>query len=212
MSVAASGQVINSGAMNATSGSTGAGTAAVTRPAPTRNAANAAIAGAPDLPTEPPTTSTWPKLPLLAVAARGVCVSESAEPAHVRFEFRDHRLFRRTDGRDDDGLRPMPRELAEDVRRFGRCKSNDRIGGKDRTGHRCAGLIRRPAAGQVNGENGSLAALDPFERGQSQAFERRLEAGADNGIEDQVGFERGLVLGQVFRLLDDVDQAVRRDW
>jgi len=61
--LAASGKVINSGAMAATSGSTGAAPAAVTSPAPARSAARDAIAGAPDLPTEPPTTSTCPKLP-----------------------------------------------------------------------------------------------------------------------------------------------------
>jgi len=55
---ATSGQVINSGAMAATSGRIGAGTAAVTRPAPVRSAPRDVMAGAPDLPTEPPTTST----------------------------------------------------------------------------------------------------------------------------------------------------------
>src|ERR1035437_4274671 len=87
--VAVSGQVISSGATAATSASAGAGTAAVTSPAPARNAPRAASAGAPDLPpavpSVPPTTSTCPKLPLLAVAGRGVCVSESADPAHSKF-------------------------------------------------------------------------------------------------------------------------------
>ena len=80
-----SGHVINSGAIVATSGKAGAGTAAVTRPAPERKAANADIEGAPDLPPAvpnvPPTTSTWPKFPLLLSTARGACARASAEPA-----------------------------------------------------------------------------------------------------------------------------------
>ncbi len=86
--VAASGQVISSGANDATTGSAGAGTAAVTSPAPARIAARAAMAGAPALPPAvpnvPPTTSTWPKLPLLAADARGACASASDEPAQSR--------------------------------------------------------------------------------------------------------------------------------
>ena len=69
------------------------------------------------------------------------------------------------------------------------------------------------SAGQPEGRStariGRVAALDPLERRQRQAFQRRLEAGADNGVDDQIGFERGFVPGQVFGCLDDVDEAVR---
>src|SRR5580658_6087189 len=67
--------------MAETCATTGAGTAAVTSPAPARIAARDVMAGAPDLPSDPPTTSTWPKLPLCDEAALGVCVSACAEPA-----------------------------------------------------------------------------------------------------------------------------------
>ena len=86
--VASSGHVINSGAISDTTDMAFAGTAAVTRPAPTRIAASAVMAGAPALPPAgpkvPPTTSTWPKFPLLAVALRGECTSSIAEPAHSK--------------------------------------------------------------------------------------------------------------------------------
>ena len=44
------GRTINSGAMDATASATTSGTAAVTSPAPARNAASEAIAGAPAVP------------------------------------------------------------------------------------------------------------------------------------------------------------------
>ncbi len=124
-------------------------------------------------------------------------------------ERRDNRFGRRADGRDDDGLRPVARELAEDMRRLGRGEGDDRIGGKDWSGNRCGGFVGGPAARQVNGEDGSFAGLEPFERGQRKAFERRLESCADDGVEDEIGVERGIVLGEVFRRLDDVDEAMR---
>src|SRR5208282_4996438 len=82
---AGSGDVINSGAITETGASTGAGTAAVTRPAPARIAVRDVMAGAPDLPRDPPITSTWPNLPLFESAARGHSVSACALPAHVSF-------------------------------------------------------------------------------------------------------------------------------
>src|SRR5580658_2507466 len=76
---------MSSGAMADTTGMAGAGTAAVTSPAPTRMAASDVMAGAPALPPAdpnvPPTTRTWPKLPLLTAAARGACTSSMEDPA-----------------------------------------------------------------------------------------------------------------------------------
>ncbi len=57
----------------------------------------------------------------------------------------DHRLFRRANGRHHDGLRPVPRQLPKDMRRLGRGKSNDRIGGKNRPGN-SGGRSRPPAS------------------------------------------------------------------
>ena len=45
--------------------------ATVDKPAPARNAAMPAIAAAPALPVDPPSTSTWPKLPLFATRGPG---------------------------------------------------------------------------------------------------------------------------------------------
>ena len=85
---ASSGHVISSGAKLDTNASAGAGTAAVTSPAPARSAARELITGAPALPpaepNDPPTTSTWPNLPLLASAARGAWISACDDPAHSR--------------------------------------------------------------------------------------------------------------------------------
>ena len=56
--------------------------ATVTSPAPARNAARAAMAAAPVLPTEPARISTCPKLPLFAEAARGFAIqATSCRPA-----------------------------------------------------------------------------------------------------------------------------------
>jgi hypothetical protein len=52
------GHVISSGAKLDTNDTIELGTAAVTSPAPARNAAIDVIAGAPDFPTDPPITST----------------------------------------------------------------------------------------------------------------------------------------------------------
>src|SRR5512146_427846 len=83
--------VINSGAMALTTPIAAAGTAAVTRPAPMRNAPSAAIAGAPALPPAdpnvPPTTSTCPYLPLFASTTRGARASTMADPAHLILSF-----------------------------------------------------------------------------------------------------------------------------
>ena len=49
-----------SGVADATSGSTVSGIAAVTNPAPTRNADQEAKTAAPLLPSEPATMSAWP--------------------------------------------------------------------------------------------------------------------------------------------------------
>src|SRR5277367_790090 len=78
--------VISSGAILATESRIGCATAAVTRPAPVRNAASAAIDGAPAFPYEPPITNTWPNLPLLLSAGRGVSVIFFDAPAQVRFK------------------------------------------------------------------------------------------------------------------------------
>src|ERR1035441_10154160 len=87
--VAVSDQVISSSATEDTNRIAGAGTAAVTRPAPARKAPSDVIAGAPALPpadpNEPPTTRTWPKFPLFAADARGACANASDEPAHSKF-------------------------------------------------------------------------------------------------------------------------------
>ena len=57
VSVTGRGTVIISGACAATNGRTGSGVAAVTKPAPVRNAAQDARTAAPLLPTEPATIS-----------------------------------------------------------------------------------------------------------------------------------------------------------
>jgi len=122
----------------------------------------------------------------------------------------DHRLLRRADGRNHDGLLPASRQLPKYVRRLGRGKGDDRIGGEDRPGYRGRGFVGRPAGGQVDCENGSRAGLHPFLRGGGKPSQRRLEAGAHHGVQNQVGLKRGFVQGQVFSRLDDVDQPMRR--
>ena len=71
VSVSGSGSVINSAANPATLGRALLLVAIVTSPAPARNAAMPAIAAAPDLPSEPPTISAWPYMPLLLSIGRG---------------------------------------------------------------------------------------------------------------------------------------------
>ena len=59
-----------SSSLVAATGQMGAGTPTVTRPAPVRTAAWAAITGAPDSPTLPPRMYTRPKSPLWASRGR----------------------------------------------------------------------------------------------------------------------------------------------
>src|SRR5205807_1350907 len=84
-SVASNGAVIISGIPAATIGSTFAGVATVTSPAPTRRTARPPSTAAPDLPTEPATISAWPKLPLLASALRtmGTCPLPAPPRVHI---------------------------------------------------------------------------------------------------------------------------------
>src|SRR5271157_3853473 len=71
VSVSGSGSVISSAANAATFGSALLAVATVTSPAPARSAAIPAIAAAPDFPSDPPTISTWPYMPLLLSRGRG---------------------------------------------------------------------------------------------------------------------------------------------
>ena len=71
VSVSGSGSVINSAANPATLGNALFAVATVASPAPARNAAMPAIAAAPDLPSDPPTISTCPYMPLLLSMGRG---------------------------------------------------------------------------------------------------------------------------------------------
>src|SRR5262249_41123779 len=68
--VEASGSVMYSGWAAAMTGWTTSGEATVVRPAPLQSDAYPARMAAPDLPVEPPTTRTWPKVPLCESAAR----------------------------------------------------------------------------------------------------------------------------------------------
>ena len=119
-----------------------------------------------------------------------------------------NRRIGRADGRDDDGLIPAPRQLAKDVRRFGRGEGDDGIGGKNRAGDGCGGFVGRPAGGQIDSENRRVAAAQPFERRQRQAFQRRLEARAQYSVHDEIGVERIIVAFEILRAGDDVDRAV----
>src|SRR6185312_14349048 len=62
------------------------GTQAVTSPAPTFKAANDVIDGAPDLPTEPPTTNTCPNSPLFASRNLSTWNQLRYDPAHSIFK------------------------------------------------------------------------------------------------------------------------------
>ena len=73
--VSLSGTVISSGACEAICAIALWAEATVTRPAPARRAANPDMAGAPVFPREPPTTRTWPKVPLCP--SRGLGASSS---------------------------------------------------------------------------------------------------------------------------------------
>ncbi len=72
-----SGAVISSGAWAAICGMAPAAEATVTRPAPARSAAMPAMAAAPVLPREPPTTSTCPNVPLCPQGGRGASNSRN---------------------------------------------------------------------------------------------------------------------------------------
>ena len=80
------------------------------------------------------------------------------------------------------------------MRRLGRGKGDDGVGGKDRAGSGGGGFIGGPAGGQIDSENRRRALAQPCERGQCHAFHRRLESRAQHGIDDQVGGERVVVL------------------
>ena len=71
----------------------------------------------------------------------------------TQIQIRNHRLLRRTDWRHNNRLPPVPRQLPEDVRRFGRGKSDNRVRPKNWAAHRSCGLVRRPAGRQINREN-----------------------------------------------------------
>ena len=68
------------------------------------------------------------------------------------------------------------------------------------------------SAGQPEGKStartGALAALQPLERRQRQAFQRRLEAGAQHRVHDEIGVQHILVAIEFLRAGDDVNRAV----
>ena len=121
-----SGSVISSGANPATVGRTDAGVATVASPAPMRNAAVPHMAAAPLLPSEPATTRTCPKRPLLLSNARGAnSCGNLMRSYRIEILCGDDRRFRSSNGGDDDR---SARQLREHVSRLGRGEGNDGTG------------------------------------------------------------------------------------
>ena len=121
----------------------------------------------------------------------------------------------RADGRDDDRLIPAAGQIPKNMRRLGRGKGNDGVGGEDRAGKIRGGFVGRPARGQVYGQNRRVgyyllaAGTQPRERGQRQPAHRRLEACSQQRVHDQVGVQRVVVPGQFLLVCDYVHAAVR---
>ena len=109
--------------------------AAVTRPAPARNAATELIEGAPDLPLAPPMTRTCPKRPLLESAERGRSAIDFGASRPGQAGGGLDCLCRGADGRHHDG--PLLDDCREggaagehsgDMGQLGRGEGNDGIG------------------------------------------------------------------------------------
>ena len=182
--VSGSGSVINSAANDATLGSTLRGTATVLSPAPARNAAMPAIAAAPDFPSEPPTISAWPYIPLFESIGRGASRREKvARGRHLQIQRRDDRLVRAADRHNDN--RPA-REHAEDMCRTRRGECHDSIGARDAF----AGLrVHRIGFGSrrnIDRDDRLAAAVHRCDRLGVEALHRRLKSGSQDGIDDQV--------------------------
>ena len=212
--VGVSGQVISSGATAATSGSAGAGTAAVTRPAPARKAARAAMAGAPDFPPARAEATRQPRARgrscLCWPPRRGGLCKRERRACPVEFERGNDGCIGRADGRDHDGLVPTPRQLAEDVRRLGRGKGDDGIGGEDRAGD----VAAVSSAGQPEGRSTARmgAAVVPI---HSSAASASPLSGGLKPVPSTASTIRSvckarLVPAQIVRNRDHVDAPVRR--
>ena len=96
--------------------------------------------------------------------------------------------------------------------RFGRGEGNDGVGGEDWAVHGGNDGVGWPAGGKVDREDGSqngrMAGLEPIESCERQSLERRLEACADESIDNEIGFQGGFVPGQILCRGDNVDETV----
>ncbi len=110
-------------------------------------------------------------------------------------------IGRRADVGDDDWAVDAAREVTEDMRELGRGKGHDGIRAESSFGGEFAG-VGVPSGGQVDRDDGGVERVDAIAKGGGDSAERRLEAGADDGIEEQVGIrEKGANLGRVERSL-----------
>ena len=110
-------------------------------------------------------------------------------------------LGRRADGGDDDGTVDASRQVSEDMRKLGSGEGDDSIGAECAVGGELAG-VGVPAGGQVDCDDRGGERVDAITQRGGDSAERRLEAGADDGIEEQIGIrEEGANLGRVERSL-----------
>ena len=171
------------------------GTAAVTRPAPARRQASEAMLGAPAVPKLPPTMRTWPNLPLFELMGRGASVSGLAAPAQWRFwvdwtAVAGEPMSATTTGPKTARVR-WPKMWAS----FGAVKVTT-ASARQASGEVSELGVGVPAAGKVYGDDGDGECGEDVAEVGCGAAEGRLETGADEGVEDEVGL--GEEVGKFF--------------
>ena len=193
MSPSSKARVISSGVTAATVGKMDCAMAAVTRPAPARNAATELIQGAPDLPLAPPITRTWPKRPLLESAERGRSAIALEVPAQVRPVAGLDCFCRGTDGRHHDGSllmiagkRGAAGEHSGNMGQLGRGEGNHGIGAIG-VGREELARVRIPARRQIHRDHGGLwIAFEQVAAGDRQATHGGTKTGAQDGIDKEL--------------------------
>ncbi len=138
--------VISSGVTAATVGKIDCAMAAVTRPAPARNAATELIEGAPDLPLAPPMTRTCPKRPLLESAGRRRSAIDFGASRPGQAGGGLDCLGRRTDGRHHDR---SPGKHSGNMGQLGRGKCDHGVGAVGFAGEEIS-RVRVPSGRQIH--------------------------------------------------------------
>ena len=160
------------------------GLAMVTSPAPARSAPRAASRAAPVCDTSPDTTTAWPRWYLWPPGCG--TGKRSAHSAGALAKTTRADVFKHGCRNADVGDLDRPAMQPPRQQQMAGLSAEERhgFGGADRRAHhRAAGAV--DAAGQIDGDHRRARGVDRLDHGTGRAFDRPVEARAEQRIDDQ---------------------------